>query len=114
MLYMEKFIDDYSRENVGRPTRLGVFAPENGNVTDYWIENGLPLVGIDIDTHKARSAVEIRVGDYSHQIADAVRISFHMTPNGADDGIDVLDGDNKVTLLRFEGLAAKTPGSEEL
>jgi hypothetical protein len=36
------FLKFYNEQNKGRATRLGVFENEN----DYWLENGLPLVGI--------------------------------------------------------------------
>jgi hypothetical protein len=42
----QAFLGDLSRRNAGRPTRLGVFSPSYGTIADYWLEDGLPLVGM--------------------------------------------------------------------
>lgn len=96
------FLKLYSQKNDGRPTRLGTFENDNGTIIDYWIEDGLPLVGIDIDPGQDMPIVEIMVGGLTHTVKDATKVSFHFTNNGTEDGIDIVDATGKTTILRFE------------
>ncbi|HNQ14900.1 MAG TPA: hypothetical protein PKM58_05005 [Pyrinomonadaceae bacterium] len=92
------FVRQYGEQNKGRPTRLGIF--EAGN--DYWIEDGLPLTGIDFDTGSGVTT-QIMLGEgMTHTIPDtrSVRISFSATE--MNDGLDITGGDGKTTVLRFE------------
>lgn len=94
-----RFLNYYGEQNNNRPTRLGVF--ENGN--DLWIEDGLPLTGIDVDTHGEMPTVEIMLGDdLTHTIKNAknVKISFSLDEN--NDGLDITDAEGRTTILRFE------------
>lgn len=93
------FLKYYSEQNVGRPTRLGVF--ENGN--DFWIEDGLPLTGIDVDDHNDAPTVEIMLGDdLTHTIKDARSIKMSLSLDESNDGLDITDAEGKTTILRFE------------
>jgi hypothetical protein len=95
-------LKEYSEQNKDRPTRLGLFELEKGNVNDYWIEDGLPLTGIDVDFHGDIPAIEIVLGDYTHSIKGARRFELHFSLNGDDDGISIIDSEGKTTVLRFE------------
>lgn len=93
------FLNYYGEQNNNRPTRLGVF--EDGN--DFWIEDGLPLTVLDVDTHGEIPKVEIMLGDdFTHAIKDAknVKITFSLDEN--KDGLDITDAEGKTTILRFE------------
>ncbi|HKP68624.1 MAG TPA: DUF5335 family protein [Pyrinomonadaceae bacterium] len=92
------FLRYFGEKNEGRPTRLGVF--ENGN--DYWLEDGLPLTGVDLDPGKASTSVQIMLGNFTHTVRDVSRLTFHMSNDGNSDGVDVTDADGKVSMLRFE------------
>jgi len=46
----KEFLQNFSRRHTGERTRLGVFKIRDGVVNDLWIEDGIPLVGIDVDT----------------------------------------------------------------
>ena len=93
------FLKYYGEQTNGRPTRLGVF--ENGN--DSWIEDGLPLAGIDVDAHGEMPTVEIMLGDdFTHTIKDARNIKLNFSFDGNGDGLDITDADGKTTILRFE------------
>ena len=94
----QEFLRFFGEKNEGRPTRLGVF--ENGN--DYWLEDGLPLVGVDLDPGKANASVQIMLGRYTHTIRAVSRVTFHLSSDGNSDGVDVTDADGKVAMLRFE------------
>lgn len=97
-----KYIKFFNDQNAGRLTRLGVFEPKSGSFTDYWLESGVPLTGVDLDTHGARLAVQITVGDFTHVANDAVKLAFQFTKSGEEDGIDITDADGRATILRFE------------
>ena len=93
-----------------RPTRLAVFAGEPGSMEDYWIEDGLPLAGIDLDEHDEDSPhVEIMLGDASapdsrhmtHIVTGVRRVKLELGAGG-NDGLDLEDANGEVTLLRFE------------
>ncbi len=94
---LTNFLKYYSKQNYGRPTRIGVF--ENGN--DYWLEDGMPLSGIDFDTHN--KSIEIMLGnELTHMINDARNIKINFGLETENDGFDVTDAEGKITVLRFE------------
>ncbi|MBK8464765.1 MAG: DUF5335 family protein [Chloracidobacterium sp.] len=97
-----KFLKVFSEQNAGRPTRLGVFERSNDVVNDYWLENGLPLVGIDIDTKKEIPSIQITVGRFTHEVKDAVKLQFYFSLEGDEDGADISCADGNTTILRFE------------
>jgi hypothetical protein len=94
------FLNFYTEQNKGRLTRLAVF--ENGN--DYWLEDGLPLTGISIDSAKGdKLTVQIMLGEnFTHVAESALRMKaiFSFEPN--EEGLDIEDLDGKTTYLRFE------------
>ncbi len=91
------FLQYYSEQNVGRATRLGVF--ENG--IDYWIEDGMPLSGIDFDSH--HNSLEIIFGDeMTHTIRNVQKVQIHFSLDEINDGLDITDAEGKTTILRFE------------
>jgi Family of unknown function (DUF5335) len=91
------FLNFYNVENSGRATRLGVF--ENGH--DYWLEDGLPLVGVDFDPHY--NAVQLMLGDkMTHTIRNVQKIQINFTLDEINDGLDITDADGRTTILRFE------------
>lgn len=58
------FLKLFSEQNRTRPTRIGVFEGEPGAMTEHWIENGLPLTGIDVDARgEDAPTIEIMLGD---------------------------------------------------
>jgi len=101
-----KFLKFFSEQNVGRPTRIGVFECDGDKVNDYWLENGLPLTGIDIDTKKELPSVQITVGNFTHEVKDAVKLLFHFSLAGDEDGLNISCGNGQTTVLRFENNAA--------
>jgi len=97
-----KYLNFFGEQNKGRPTRLGVFELNGDVVTDYWLENGLPLVGIDIDARAERPSIQITVGGFTHEINNAVSLLFHFSSAGDEDGLDVAGAEGRTTVLRFE------------
>ncbi len=98
------FLKFYSEQNAGRKTRLGVFEETGGNVNDYWIEDGLLLHGIDIDASAEPPVIEIILAGYSHVVSDARRLKVHYSLDEDEDGLDIVGGDGKTTVLRFENI----------
>lgn len=92
------FLTFYGEQNAGRLTRLGVFEGEN----DYWLENGLPLTGLDIDTRADAPTIEIMMEDFTHTIKNARTLAMHFSLDGSGDGLDITDAESKTTILRFE------------
>ena len=97
-----KHLKFFSEQNSGRPTQLGVFEPSSGAAADYWIECGQPLFGVDLDMRGDTIAVQIRAGSLTHETKNVVKLSFQLTASGEEDGLDVLDADGRLTVLRFE------------
>lgn len=82
----------------GRPTRLGIF--DGGN--DYWLEDGLPFTGIDVDRHDGLPTIELVLGDFTHITKRVKSVKFILSHTGEEDGFDIEDLDGKTTVLRFE------------
>ena len=97
-----KFLKFFSEQNAGRPTRLGVFERCGDFVNDYWLENGLALVSIDVDTKKELPSIRIKADGLTHEVADAVKLNFHFSLGGDEDGIDISSADGQTTIMRFE------------
>ena len=97
-----KFLKFYTEANAGRPTRLGVFEKNGDYTTDYWLEDGLPFVGIDADRDDGVRSVQIFAGQMTHSVPRAEKITFHLALSQMEDGFDVIDADGTLTMLRFE------------
>lgn len=92
-----KFLQFYGEQNAGRPTRLGVF--DRGN--DYWLEDGLPLTGIDFDRRK--NAIQIMLNnEITHTISDVRKVQASFSLDEINDGLDITDAEQRTTILRFE------------
>ena len=50
----------FGERNNMRPTRLEVFGPNRELDSDFWLEDGLLLAGIDLDMDRGGSASEVR------------------------------------------------------
>ena len=98
----ERFLRFYTEMFVGRPTRLGVLETAKGTTIDYWIEDGLPLVGIDLSIEKDRPSIQIMVGDLSHCISDAKNLTAYFPADATENGLDIVDAKGNTTILRFE------------
>ena len=105
------FIKLFSEQNLARPTRIGVFEGEPGNMIDYWLEDGLPLTGIDLDPRgDAAPTIEIMLGNrektetcaFTHKIANARFVKIVLSASGESDGLEIEDDQGAVTILRFE------------
>ena len=97
-----KFTKLFNAEYKGQETRLCLFDNQNGVKNDYWIEGGLPLVGVDVETDRGAPNVRIRVGNLSHSVPNAIRISFSFSAAADEDGLEIVDAAGRTTVLRLE------------
>lgn len=95
----------FVKQNLTRPTRLGVFKPDSQGVTDYWIESGLPFIGLDVERRDVDVTVRIMLDKLSHEVNNVANIAIRISVNGDDEGFDVTERDGTVTMLRFEAAA---------
>jgi hypothetical protein len=100
--HWQKLIDILNEHFKGCPTRLGVFEREDAVVTDYWIESGLPFFSLSLDVRGELPSLQIDMGNYSHNVGNILRIAIKLSASGEEDGLDILDGSGRNTVLRFE------------
>ena len=105
------FLRYFSETHELRPTRMGVFEESRGTVIDYWLEDGLPLTGIDVDnSNPEKPSVLILLSNkegtekshFSHVINDVKLVKVFLSFDGKSDGLDISSFDGKTTVLRFE------------
>jgi len=106
-----EFLKIFSQQNRFRPTRLGVFEGEPGDMRDYWLEDGLPLAGIDIDAHaEGAPTIEIMLGEsetigsrtMTHVVKDVSSLKIVLSRDKDGDGLEIRDAEGSTTFLRFE------------
>ena len=100
----KEFLQNFSTRHRGTRTRLGVFEINDGVVNDLWIEDGMPLAGIDIDTKDGRETVGIAFEHYRHSIENVATIRDVGSGN-LPVGLDIEDDEGNTTALRFEDCA---------
>ena len=100
----------FGKRNNMRPTRLEVLGPAGEVETDFWLEDGLLLAGIDLDPDGERgTCVEIMLqgpsvyskNHMTHTVASVKRLVLETT-DGHDGGLEIEDGEGKVTIMHFE------------
>ena len=116
------FLDEFSKRNQLRPTRLEVIGEEIGAQEE---EQLLPLVGVQFEPKgSAAGSVEIITGGESaadqrhvtHTVLNVKRIVPLVGLKEVEDGLGIEDEDGVKTLLRFETLPeipAETSGGRE-
>ena len=105
------FLEEFGERNKMRPTRLEVISKSGGVSTDFWLEDGLPLIGTALDKDKeVAPQIEIILDggstrDYrhlTHAVAHVNRVAYEAPDAGPDAALEVEDRDGNVTILRFE------------
>ena len=96
------FLKYFSDTNKNRQTRIGLFEKVSDVTTDYWLENGLPLLGIDLDSENDTMIVEIMLERYTHVVRGVRTIRPIYSFDGTEDGIDFIGPGETTTILRFE------------
>jgi len=97
-----RFLRFYAKMFAGQPTRLGVLQNANGTTIDYWLEDGLPFVGIGVDPASEARSVEITVGRLTHTIKDFRKLTANFSSDETENVLDIVDANGNTTILRFE------------
>ena len=100
----------FSKRNNMRPTRLEVLGPAGEVESDFWLEDGLLLAGVDLDTDGERGpCVEIMLqtpstsskNHMTHTIVGVKRLELETT-DGRDAAVEIEDEEGRVTIMHFE------------
>ena len=100
----------FGKRNNMRPTRLEVLGPGREVESDFWLEDGLLLAGIDLDADGERgTCVEIMLqassasskNHMTHTVAGVKRLELETT-GGRDAALEIEDRDGRVTIMHFE------------
>ena len=106
----------FGKRNNMRPTRLEVLGQAGEVESDFWLEDGLLLAGIDLDSDGDRgTCVEImlqapstsRKNHMTHTVPGLKRLVLETT-DGRDAALEIEDGEGRVTIMHFE---SETPAS---
>ena len=109
---------DFGERNHMRPTRLEVLGPNREVESDFWLEDGLLLAGIDLDMDRDRgSSVEIMLQGpaaptrehMTHTVTGVKRVELD-TVDGRDESLEIESQEGAVTIIRFE---SETLGKNE-
>lgn len=100
----------FGERNNLRPTRLEVLGPAREVESDFWLEDGLLLAGIDLDTDGERgTCLEIMLltpsassqNHMTRTVAGVKRMELEST-DGRDKSLEIEDGEGSVTIMHFE------------
>ena len=100
----------FGKRNNLRPTRLEVLGPGREVETDFWLEDGLLLAGIDLDTDgESGTCIEIMLqtpsasskNHMTHTVTGVKRLELETTDD-RDAGLEIEDGEGKRTIMHFE------------
>jgi hypothetical protein len=100
----------FGKRNNMRPTRLEVLGPVREFESDFWLEDGLLLAGIDLETDGERgTCVEIMLhapsasskNHMTHTVAGVKRVELETT-DGGDVELEIEDEEGQVTIMHFE------------
>ncbi len=100
----------FGKRNNMRPTRLEVLGPVREVESDFWLEDGLLLAGIDLDTDGERgTCIDIMLqapppsgkNHMTHTVGSVKRLELEIT-NGHDKSLEIEDGEGRVTIMHFE------------
>ena len=104
---------DFGERNKLRSTRLEVVGLDKEVDSDFWLEDGLLLSGVDLEMEGDRGpTVEIMLhappaatqAHMTHTVAGVKRITME-GPNGKDETLELEDKEGAVTILRFESVS---------
>jgi hypothetical protein len=102
------FFQDFSELHRGEKTRLGVFEIRDGVVSDLWIEDGLPLLDIDVDVKDGRQAIGLLFEHFRHSIENVSAIKHVGDEEEVGGGVDIQDDEGRTTALRFEDYSVES------
>lgn len=110
----------FLKRNNMRPTRLEVLGRAREIESDFWLEDGLLLAGIDLDTDGERgTCIEIMLqtpstssqNHMTHTVAGVKRLELEITDD-RDKSLEIEDGEGRVTIMHFESEKPVYPRKE--
>ena len=96
---------EFGRRNHLRPTRIEVVDPSAGLESDFWIEDGMLLSGIDLEEDPRRGlSVDIMLQTTGESGRNHLtqRISGVKRLDVENDELKIEDAANRLTIMRFE------------
>ena len=109
-LSWESDLAAFGKRNNLRPTRMEVLGSAGEVESDFWLEDGLLLTGVDLNTDGDRGAcVEIMLqapsastqNHMTHTVAGVKRLELEIA-DGRDKALEIEDGEGRVTIMQFE------------
>jgi hypothetical protein len=103
-------LSEFGRRNSLRPTRIEVLDPSAGLDSDFWIEDGMLLTGIDVEEVRNRGlSVDIMLqataeacrNHLTHRIAGVTRVTVKKAAE-PNEVLEIEDAGGIVTIVRFE------------
>ena len=100
----------FGKRNNMRPTRLQVLGPARDVESDFWLEDGLRLAGVDLNSDGERgTCVDIMLqapsnlskNHMTHTVAGVKRLELETT-DGRDAALEIEDVKGGVTIMHFE------------
>lgn len=108
---LSSFLRFFSETNKMRPTRMGVFEEGCDSPVDYWLEDDLPLAGIDVESHDGgKVSIQILLSNkegaekshYTHVIEDVRFVKYLLGNENQSDLLEISGFDGNTTVLNFE------------
>ena len=105
---------EFGKRNNLRPTRLEVLGSDREMESDFWLEDGLLLTGIEMDPDgdngpsieiMLEAPTEIPQTHMTHTVGQVRGIKMHTT-GGFDEELEIEDSEGAITILRFESEAS--------
>jgi len=103
-------LSEFGRRNNLRPTRIEVMNPAAGLESDFWLEDGMLLSGIDVEEDRRRglsvdimlqATAEANRNHLTHRIAGVTRLDL-ARPAARNEVLEIEDSKGTVTIVRFE------------
>jgi hypothetical protein len=103
-------LSDFGKRNRMRPTRLEVLGADREAESDFWLEDGLLLAGITMESDREQGpSIEIMLraptvqgGEHmTHTVNGVNRVALEKT-DGRDEALEIEDKEGAVTIMRFE------------
>lgn len=105
-----ELLNRFGEINCSRPTRLEVISQFGNLERDYWMEDGLPLMGIDVDLKGfdapciqiMLSGKDTNLSHLTHIVSKAKNVVIELNYEGQFDCLQIEDKEGARTILRFE------------
>ena len=100
----------FGKRNSMRPTRLEVLGPGREMESDFWLEDGLLLAGIELELDGAngpyveimlQAPADITQNHMTHTVSGVKRMELDTT-GGRNEELEIEDREGSITIVRFE------------